>query len=287
MGMESALSEMPLALFSTLAPMGAGAFVLLAAALFTTPFESATLKRLDKLTVIPIALVMAGFVCAFFHLANPLHAVGVFANLGSSPMSNEIALGVVFSVVAIAYWAAAMKAHWSDGARKGCIAVVAVIGLVFCLFIGMAYGMETIPSWNIPVVPLSTLFFGLLGGAAVGMATLYAADATDDTRTFRAIARGLTGAGVVGSVLFFGIQMGMVAGMGNAMMAGAELVASVLPLAIGGGVLMAVAAVLVIAEISRKRSAALPWVAVIVVFAGILLARLAFYGVELSIGLGL
>ena len=36
--MEAAFAELPLALFTTLAPMGAGAFIALALAFFTTTF---------------------------------------------------------------------------------------------------------------------------------------------------------------------------------------------------------------------------------------------------------
>lgn len=287
MGMELALSEMPLALFSTLAPMGAGAFTLLAVAFFTRTFDAEVLKKVDRLTVIPLIFVVVGFICAFFHLASPQNAFGVFANIGSSPMSNEILVGVIFCVVAVVYWIVAMMANLSEGTRKGFCAVVAVIGLIFCAFIGLAYGMDTIPSWNIPVVPISTLFFGLLGGVAVGMATLYAAGASETDAPFAKAATVLTGASVIGSALFFGIQMGMVSGMQNAMVTGSELVGSVLPLVICGIILMFVAAAIMFIEIRKKVSAVMPWLAVIIVFAGILLVRLSFYGVEMSIGLGI
>ena len=45
--MEAAFAELPLALFTTLAPIGAGAFVALAIAFLTTPFSDEQLKRID------------------------------------------------------------------------------------------------------------------------------------------------------------------------------------------------------------------------------------------------
>ena len=72
--MEAAFAELPLALFTTLAPIGAGAFVALAIALLTTPFSDEQLKRIDRMTLIPLVVVIMGFAASFFHLASPLHA---------------------------------------------------------------------------------------------------------------------------------------------------------------------------------------------------------------------
>ena len=83
------MAELPLALFTTLAPIGAGAFIALAVAFFTTKFSDEQLKKIDRMTTIPVVVLVAGFICAFFHLASPMHAFGVFAGLGASPLSNE------------------------------------------------------------------------------------------------------------------------------------------------------------------------------------------------------
>lgn len=73
------MAELPLALFTTLAPIGAGAFIALAVAFFTTKFSDEQLKKIDRMTTIPVVVLVAGFICAFFHLASPMHAFGVFA----------------------------------------------------------------------------------------------------------------------------------------------------------------------------------------------------------------
>ncbi len=46
--MEITFAEMPLALFSTLAPMGAGAFVILAIAFLTAKLDGDALKKIDR-----------------------------------------------------------------------------------------------------------------------------------------------------------------------------------------------------------------------------------------------
>lgn len=106
------------------------------------------------MTTIPVVVLVAGFICAFFHLASPMHAFGVFAGLGASPLSNELLAGVVFAVLAIVYWIVALAGKLGEGARKGFAAVVAVMAVVFACFTGAAYMMETIASWNTPMVPL-------------------------------------------------------------------------------------------------------------------------------------
>ena len=158
------MAELPLALFTTLAPIGAGAFIALAVAFFTTKFSDEQLKKIDRMTTIPVVVLVLGFICAFFHLANPLHAFGVFAGVGSSPLSNELVAGCVFAALAIIYWIVALAGKLSEGARKGFAAVVAVMAVVFACFTGAAYMMDTIASWNTPMVPVAVLGFSLLGG---------------------------------------------------------------------------------------------------------------------------
>ena len=49
------MAELPLALFTTLAPIGAGAFIALAVAFFTTKFSDEQLKKIDRMTTIPVS----------------------------------------------------------------------------------------------------------------------------------------------------------------------------------------------------------------------------------------
>lgn len=288
MGMEYALQELPLALFSTLAPMGAGAFTLLAVAFFTCDLDEAALKKVDRLTVIPLIFVVVGFICAFFHLASPFNAFGVFSNVGSSPMSNEILMGVIFCVVAIIYWIIVLAAKLSDGLRKGLCTVVAILGLVFCIFVGLAYGMDTIPSWDNFAVPLSTLFYGLLGGCAVGMTVIYGAGcASADAKSFNTVALVLSWCGAIGSALFFALNMGIASGVSNNMMLGSDVIGLILPWVITAIVVIILAGVALMLEIRKVRASFYPWIAVVVAFIGILIARLAFYAAEISIGLSI
>ena len=288
MGMEFAMSEMPLALFSTIAPIGAGAFLMLAVACFVGSFSEEVARKIDKLTAIPVIATVVGFICAFFHLTAPLNAFGVFNNLGSSPMSNEIVMGCVFTVVAIICWLVLSFAKPSDGLRKGLLCVTAILGLVFCVFVGLAYGMPTIPSWDNVVVPICTLCYGVLGGGVLGLAVLRQAGIEDLAKTLQTAVMAIVIIGAVGSVVFFGVHMGMVSGMSNNMMLGGDLVGSLMPMIIIGIILMLVACVMVVYALKNgKLTTGYAWCAVVIVAVGILLARLCFYGVEMSVGLGI
>ena len=281
------MAELPLALFTTLAPVGAGAFIALAVAFFTTKFSDEQLKKIDRMTTIPVVVLVAGFVCAFFHLASPMHAFGVFAGLGASPLSNELLAGVVFAVLAIVYWIVALAGKLGEGARKGFAAVVAVMAIVFACFTGAAYMMETIASWNTPMVPVAVLGFSLLGGVSLGVLVLALSGALEDAATggFKMAALAVLVVGLVLGVVGLLVQVMSVSGMGNALVDGADLVAAASAPMWIGVVCMVVAAAAAFMALRNSKSTALAAAAPVLAIVGVFAARLAFYAVQLSVGL--
>ncbi len=281
------MAELPLALFTTLAPIGAGAFIALAVAFFTTKFSDEQLKKIDRMTTIPVVVLVAGFICAFFHLASPMHAFGVFAGLGASPLSNELLAGVVFAVLAIVYWIVALAGKLGEGARKGFAAVVAVMAIVFACFTGAAYMMETIASWNTPMVPVAVLGFSLLGGVSLGVLVLALSGALEDAAKggFRMAALAVLIVGLVLGVAGLMVQVMSVSGMGNALVDGADLVAAAFAPMWIGVVCMVVAAAAAFMALRNSKSTALAVAAPVLAIVGVFAARLAFYAVQLSVGL--
>ena len=281
------MAEMPLALFTTLAPIGAGAFIALAVAFFTTKFSDEQLKKIDRMTTIPVVVLVAGFICAFFHLASPMHAFGVFAGLGASPLSNELLAGVVFAVLAIVYWFVALAGKLGEGARKGFSAVVAVMAVVFACFTGVAYMMETIASWNTPMVPVAVLGFSLLGGVSLGVLVLALSGALEDAAKggFKMAALVVLVIGLVLGVAGLLVQVMSVSGMGNALVDGADLVAAASAPMWIGVVCMVVAAAAAFMALRNTKSTALAAAAPVLAIVGVFAARLAFYAVQLSVGL--
>lgn len=281
------MAELPLALFTTLAPIGAGAFIALAVAFFTTKFSDEQLKKIDRMTTIPVVVLVAGFICAFFHLASPMHAFGVFAGLGASPLSNELLAGVVFAVLAIVYWIVALAGKLGEGARKGFAAVVAVMAVVFACFTGAAYMMETIASWNTPMVPVAVLGFSLLGGVSLGVLVLALSGALEDAAKggFKMAAPVVLIVGLVLGVAGLLVQVMSVSGMGNALVDGADLVAAASAPMWIGVVCMVVAAAAAFMALRNSKSTALAVAAPVLAIVGVFAARLAFYVVQLSVGL--
>lgn len=281
------MAELPLALFTTLAPVGAGAFIALAVAFFTTKFSDEQLKKIDRMTTIPVVVLVAGFICAFFHLASPMHAFGVFAGVGASPLSNELLAGVVFAVLAIVYWIVALAGKLDEGARKGFAAVVAVMAIVFACFTGAAYMMETIASWNTPMVPVAVLGFSLLGGICLGVLVLALSGALEDAAKggFKMAALAVLVVGLVLGVAGLLVQVMSVSGMGNALVDGADLVAAASAPMWIGVVCMVVAAAAAFMALRNTKSTALAAAAPVLAVVGVFAARLAFYAVQLSVGL--
>lgn len=281
------MAELPLALFTTLAPIGAGAFIALAVAFFTTKFSDEQLKKIDRMITIPVVVLVAGFICAFFHLASPMHAFGVFAGLGASPLSNELLAGVVFAVLAIVYWIVALAGKLGEGARKGFAAVVAVMAVVFACFTGAAYMMETIASWNTPMVPVAVLGFSLLGGVSLGVLVLALSGALADAANggFKMAALAVLVVGLVLGIAGLMVQVMSVSGMGNALVDGADLVAAASAPMWIGVVCMVVAAAAAFMALRNSKSTALAAAAPVLAIVGVFAARLAFYAVQLSVGL--
>lgn len=281
------MAELPLALFTTLAPVAAGAFIALAVAFFTTKFSDEQLKKIDRMTTIPVVVLIVGFICAFFHLANPMHAFGVFAGVGSSPLSNELLAGVVFAVLAIVYWIVALAGKLGEGARKGFSAVVAVMAVVFACFTGAAYMMETIASWNTPMVPVAALGFSLLGGVSLGVLVLALSGALADAANggFKMAALAVLVVGLVLGIAGLMVQVMSVSGMGNALVDGADLVAAASAPMWIGVVCMVVAAAAAFMALRNSKSTALAAAAPVLAIVGVFAARLAFYAVQLSVGL--
>lgn len=284
--MEAAFAELPLALFTTLAPAGAGAFVVLACAFLAASFTDEQLKKIDRMSLIPFAAVLVGFACSFAHLASPFNAANVFSGFGSSPLTNEIVVGGVFVVVALVYLIVALTGKLKGAARKGFAAVVGVLAIVFACFTGMAYMINTIVSWDSPLLPLSILGFCLAGGAAFA-ALVFGLSGTMDAlgRQGRNIVLIVGGLGILLGAIAAGVQIGGVSDLSNAIVSGADLVTAAMPVLVVGIVaLLATAAPLFVAVLGNG-SVPMAGLAVVLALAGILCLRLAFYAIQLSIGL--
>ena len=178
--MELAVHEFPLTFFTTLAPLGAGAFFMLALSFCFADFSKDQLKKIDRLTIIPLLVALVGLIASFFHLANPGHALNIANTVGSTPLANEITAFGIFMIMAAVYWIVALAGGLkNNSARKGFALVAGILGLIAALFIGLAYAIPTIPTWNNFWTPLSIIGFTFFGGTLLGLLITTLAGAGD------------------------------------------------------------------------------------------------------------
>ena len=285
--MSAAFAETPLALFTALAAIGAGAFIALACAFFTTKLDDEQLAKVDKMTLIPAAVVVVGFIAAFFHLASPAAAFGVFGGIGRSPMSNEILAGVLFLIVMIVYVVMGLTGKLAEGSRKALSAVLAVLAVVFAAFMGLAYGIDTVPSWNSPWPIVQVLGYALLGGAALGSLVLACAGVLGDAVKggFKTPVIVLAALGCVLAVA--GLAM-MASGMGaqsNAVVTGAKLLGDAMTALIVAIVCLIAAFAAVFMAVRSANGVMWPALAAALALVGVLAGRFVFYALQISVGL--
>ncbi len=269
--MENVIGHIPLAIFTSFGALGAGAFVGLAIAFFMGTNAQTELRAADKRTVLPFAAALIGFIAVLFHVTQPLKAFGVFAGVGSSPLSNEVVAGVVFMVFAAIYTVAALAGKLG-GARKGLIGVTAVLAVVFGIMMGMAYMVDTIPTWNNPGTILQMFGF-TLAGSALSLVVLGEAANGKAAQTIKIV----TVIGIVLAVVGVLVQVVICSGSAAATQSGAAMVIAVLPLL----AVAAVAAVIAVALLCKSNAG----VACVALLVAVFCARLAFYGMELGLGL--
>jgi anaerobic dimethyl sulfoxide reductase subunit C (anchor subunit)/Tat-targeted selenate reductase subunit YnfH len=279
--MGSGFAEAPLAVFTTLAPMGACAFVLLALAFSKNSFTEEQVAKIDKMTIIPLVVMLVGFIGAFFHLSNPAAALGAIAGLGRSPLTNEVAIGSVTLVAGIVYWLLARSGKLEMGARKGFLVVVAVLSVVFAAFCGFAYTLHTVPSWNTPWTVVQMVGYGLLGGSAMGALTLRAAGV--ELLGQETFLQGVIGLAV--ALVGFGGQIVTAGSVSNIWGTAASQVPAI-------WMLFAVLAVCAVAVVAIERmggkkpvAVGMAGVACCLAAVGIFIARIGFYGLYMGVAL--
>ena len=290
--MGTGFAEAPLAVFTTLAPMGAAAFIVLLAAALKGAYAGDAARRIDRMTVLPVAVILAGFVGAFFHLASPLNAIYVLDGIGRSPLTNEVVVGCAVFALAVVYWALALAGKLSGAARTGFLAVLSVAAVAFAAFCGMAYLMDTIPGWNQPGTVVQMLGYALLGGAVLGCLVLAAAKA-ELPAGFGAIPTAVAAAGLALGALGFGMQIAACGGIYTVWGPIAEQVPAIWGLfaafVVGGLAACALTAVGVRKPSAGQQAAArtavlanpaLMAVALAVVAVVVFFARIGFYGLS-------
>jgi anaerobic dimethyl sulfoxide reductase subunit C (anchor subunit) len=167
-------NELALVIFTVVMQMTVGAFCVLGVAHFFAARRhgAAEADRLSDRALLAIGpFVVFSLLVTLLHLGSPLKAYGAIMNVGSSWLSREILLSVLFcgggAVFAFLQW----RKLSTPTVRNALALVVAVVGLALVFSMAMVYHLSNVPAWNSLATPASffiTTF--LLGSLAIGAA---------------------------------------------------------------------------------------------------------------------
>lgn len=288
----NAAAETSLLLFTLLVPIGVTALALMACVrgFFSVPAGEGELDRkVNKLTSVPAVVMLLGLVCSFFHLGHPSSVFFMLTGIGSSPLSNEIAVAAIAIVVGAVYWIVCLAKGLPQSAHKAFGIALAVLALLCAVFTGIAYSIGTIPTWNTPFNWIGQIGLALLGGGALAAATFALAGYDVE----RKAASALLACGALGCVLALITLIGQFGAVASAMSStGLTLAAAMGDYAwvacVSALCLVAAVVLWAVAVVGRKSDPKmLTIVAFVAALVGLALMRVCFYGIYLSAGLAI
>lgn len=297
--------EWALLIFTILGQTAAG--VLLVLMIIRTYIKGkAGVEQADQFTngplyiVVPIMLL--ALLSSLFHLGSPLNIVKAVPNLGSSWLSREVVISVVFVILAGLYTYMQWRKVGSEASRTIVGWIAALVGVFQVYGMGMVYMIRTQPSWNTAATPVTFFTTSLL----LGVLTVATALVMDHSRSgkapekqmdlLRSVLQGLA----MASIILLGIEflvlplyMAYLSSQGSAaveslnMMVGsfgATLALRLILVFIGAGILAAY--LYRNASIPGKEStlSTLVYSALILVLASEIMGRFIFYATHVGIG---
>ena len=173
------LSELPLVVFTIVAQMSVGSFVVLGLIhLFGGRAGRDVVDETSDPALYAIGpILVLGLLASMMHLGTPIRAINALRHLDSSWLSREILFGLLFAAVGGAFafcqWFKWLTPRW----RQGLASLAALIGLALIAVMSMVYMLPTVPAWNSWATParfFATTF--LLGSLAIGAALVVTAE---------------------------------------------------------------------------------------------------------------
>lgn len=240
------ISEFPLFVFTTLAGLSAGAYVVGAV---LEPGKGS--KRPWLFPVVCLTLLGVGLLGVLFHLGRPALFINGLAN-PSAGIAQEAYWSIAFGMLLLAV--AALT--WKKGSAPAALRAVCALA-AFGLLVTMGatyYGYESVAAWHEP----TTILLFVVGGLAAGAALVWALGCEN-------AASHVTCSLIVAfAALVFAVECVALRGMGAADM-----------LLAFGAVAGVVAAVLV--AVREKNTLQYAWVTFAIAFVAVAVARYGFY----------
>ena len=300
-GFDTALGEVTLVLFTTLAPSGAIALVLVAAVLLFSKLESTMRARISTFMCIPLVVTMVGLVASATHRGNPASALYVFLHFCSSPLSNEVVSAVGLLACSGLYWLYSFSVKPFAWLQRLLLAMIAATGIVFVAMVSLAYSVDTIVTWSLPMVPISLWLNALVGGPLLAAITLYAAQWRALAGRFGLLLMTVPFIALAANMVAYIVQGRLLNGVANSVVAAADLVPHYRTMLLAFALMCfagCVLAAFTMHTVSReavahgggelafsKRVLVRLLVSCLLVFAGVFIMRFAFYMMHLTVGL--
>lgn len=180
--MDLVFAQLPLLLFTAIAPMASGAFVGLSNAFLTTDFTPDALQRIDRWTALPLVILAVGLAAAFMFFGSPQSTLLAFQGIDPGALTFAVVMAVVFAVAAVVYWIVAMAGVMTYGVRKAFAAAMSVLAIAYAVSIGVVYMTSGVATWASIVVPIGFAGFCLVGGVPLGTLVIAAAGSLSETR---------------------------------------------------------------------------------------------------------
>ena len=304
------LSELPLVIFTIIAQMSVGSFVVLGLIhLFGARTGRGAIDKVSDPALYAIGpILVLGLLASMTHLGTPIRAINALRHLDSSWLSREILFGLLFAAIGGAFAFTQWFKWLTPRLRQALAGLAALVGLALIWSMTMVYLLPTVPAWNSWATParfFATTF--LLGSLAVGAALVVTADvrrrrgAAADEVSERVIMSSLRGI-AIGAIAMLGVEfvvlplyLGKLATDGSAATTASagtlvttyggyavvQLVLVFLGVALLGVFLSRLAK-----RFSTARMLALaPVAAFVLVFAGEIIGRMLFYASYARVGL--
>jgi anaerobic dimethyl sulfoxide reductase subunit C len=304
------LSELPLVIFTIIAQMSVGSFVVLGLIhLFGVRTDREVIDRVSDPALYAIGpILVLGLLASMMHLGTPIRAINALRHLDSSWLSREIFFGLLFATIGGAF-AFSQWFKWLTPRLRQCLAgLAALVGLALIGSMTMVYMLPTVPAWDSWATPFrffATTF--LLGSLAVGAALVVTADlrrrrrAVGDEASNRVVMSALRGIAIA-AIAMLGVEfvvlplyLGKLATDGSAAATASSgaLVTTYGGYAVVQLVLVFLGVALLGVFLSRlakrfspaRMLAMAPVAAFVLVFAGEIIGRMLFYASYARVGL--
>jgi anaerobic dimethyl sulfoxide reductase subunit C (anchor subunit) len=166
--------EFALITFSILAQMSVGSLLVLQVVRFFAARkagEAQADKLTDRAMLVIWPVLGLAMLASLLHLGSPLGAYRAVINVGSSWLSREILLTVLFGVAGVGFAWMQWRKVGTPAVRNAVAWIAVVIGLVLVYAMASVYMIPTAPSWNTVATPIAFFTTALLLGAlAMGAA---------------------------------------------------------------------------------------------------------------------